>query len=459
MPTITKRGDTYRIRVSEGYDASGKQITRSMTYKPTPGMTQRQIDKAVQTQAILFEEKVKSGHFINSNIKLADFAEQWFEEYAEKQLKPKTVAQYKALYPRINDGIGHLRLDRIQPHHIIALYDELAKEGIRADTKYKSKLDFKELLKSRQLTKVKLAELAGVSVCTLDSVTKGNNISHNSAVKIAEALKMPLSKLFEPISKGALSGRTVKHHHILLSSILHTAVQWQIITANPCERVKPPKVHHKEPTTLDDEQSIDLLELLDKEDIKYRTIIKLLVLLGLRRAEVLGLKWCDVDFENNLVTIDRTIQYLSGKGTFESDTKTSSSQRTMKVPQSVITILSEYKTHQAMEILKLGDYRKNTGFIFTKADGTPIHPDTLTAWFSKFVERNNLPKVTLHSLRHTNATLLIANGTPLTTVSKRLGHASPATTAKIYAHAIRTADEIAAQEIENILTAKKKKQA
>ncbi len=186
MPTITKRGDTYRIRVSEGYDASGKQITRSMTYKPTPGMTQRQIDKAVQTQAILFEEKVKSGHFINSNIKLADFAEQWFEEYAEKQLKPKTVAQYKALYPRINDGIGHLRLDRIQPHHIIALYDELAKEGIRADTKYKSKLDFKELLKSRQLTKAKLAELAGVSVCTLDKDYESTTVGYNDIERVQD---------------------------------------------------------------------------------------------------------------------------------------------------------------------------------------------------------------------------------------------------------------------------------
>lgn len=89
--------------------------------------------------------------------------------------------------------------------------------------------------------------------------------------------------------------------------------------------------------------------------------------------------------------------------------------------------------------------------MFTRDNGLPLHPDTISGWFHKFVMKNNLPDVTIHSLRHTNASLLIANGINLTTVSKRLGHANTATTTKIYAHAIRSADEIAADTLDDIL--------
>ena len=241
--------------------------------------------------------------------------------------------------------------------------------------------------------------------------------------------------------------------------MLSTAVQWQIIVSNPCDRVKPPKIRQTEPKALDDVQAVELLELLESEDIQYRTMIQLLIMLGLRREELLGLKWGDIDFDNSLIAIGRSIQYLPDRGIYESDTKTSSSQRVIKAPELVISALKEYRAYQSEMRLKLGDYRKDTGFIFTKSDGTPMHPDSLTAWFKKFISKNNLPDVTLHSLRHTNATLQIANGVPVTTVAKRLGHANAATTTKIYAHAIRSADEAAAQAIENILTPSKKKQA
>ena len=91
MATIQKRGDSYSIRVSCGYDSKGKQVIQSMTWKPEPKMTAKQIEKELNRQATLFEEKVKTGQFINSNIKFAEFAKKWFCEYAEKQLKPKTT--------------------------------------------------------------------------------------------------------------------------------------------------------------------------------------------------------------------------------------------------------------------------------------------------------------------------------------------------------------------------------
>lgn len=454
MATIEKRKNSYRITVSTGYDINGKQHRETMTWKPADGMTKKQIEKELNRQATLFEEKVKTGQFINSNIKFAEFAEKWFCDYAEKQLKPKTVAQYKSLLPRINDGIGHIRLDRLQPQHIIALYDELAKDGIRADTRYKCKLDLKAELKQRKMTQKQLAELAEISIKTVEAVVRGDNISYNTAVKISEQLKKPISKVFDKITKGTLSTHTIRHHHVLLSSILSTAVQWQIIISNPCDRVKPPKVKQEVPNTLDDKQSIQLLEYLDTVDTQHRVMIQLLIYLGLRREELLGLKWDDIDFDNNLVSINRSIQYLPDRGIYESDTKTTSSHRVMKMPELATVALKEQKKYQNEVRLSVGDKFKYNGYVFSNMNGAPVLPDSLTAWFRNFIKKTDLPYVTIHSLRHTNATLSIANGMPLTTVAHRLGHANAGTTTKIYAHAIKSADEAAAEQINDLFARK-----
>ena len=102
----------------------------------------------------------------------------------------------------------------------------------------------------------------------------------------------------------------------------------------------------------------------------------------------------------------------------------------------------------------------NTGFIFTNNTGKPLHPDTVSSWFSDFIKAHKeLPPISLHSLRHTNATLQIAGGVPLTTVAKRLGHADTVTTSRIYAHAIKSADEAAAETLEDILSPDKNRTA
>ncbi len=454
MATITNRGNTFRITVSSGYDLHGKQLRKSMTWKPEEGMTKRQIEKEVQRQAVLFEEQVKNGLYVDCNIKFAEFADKWLKEYAEKQLKPKTVAQYRALLPRLNDGIGHLKISKLQPYHIMALYDELSREGIRADTKYKCTLDIKAELKQQKTTQKSLSERAGISIHTIESLARGNNVTKQTAEKIAKAMNNKFADMFKPVGDNKLSTQTIRHHHILLSSILSTAVQWQVIIYNPCERVKPPKVQQSDPRTLDDMEAMTLLDRLEQEDTQHRTMIQVLMFLGVRREELLGFKWSDIDFENGVISVERSIQYLPDKGLYESDTKTSSSHRVIKMSELVISALKKQRAAQREKRLQLGDRYTDCGYVFTKDDGTPIHPDSLTNWFKKFIRKNTLPDVTLHSLRHTNATLQIANGVPITTVAKRLGHANAGTTTKIYAHAIKTADEAAAEKINDIFSRK-----
>ena len=452
MATIQKRGSSYKIVVSCGYDLNGKQLRRTMTWTPPEGMTKRQTDKELNRQATLFEEKCRTGQVLDGSIKFADFAEKWFKDYAEKQLRPTTVARYRLLMPRINAAIGHIRLDKLQPHHLMEFYDNLSEAGVREDARYHSTIDFKSLLKKRNIAKRDFAKQAGVSVYVLDSVTRGDNISATSANKILAALQLPLEKVFSPAAgKNRLSVSTVLHHHRLISSMLSAAVKWQVIFSNPCGRVALPKNKRQEAAYLDEEQTARLLTALNQESTQYQVIVKLLLYTGMRRGELCGLEWKDIDFERALIFIRRSSLYLAGKGVFEDETKNETSERCMKVSADVITMLRSWRAEQSRERLRLGDQWQDTDRLFTSWNGAPIRPDVISSWFHKFVNKNELPPIHIHSLRHTNATLLIAAGTNLQTVAKRLGHANTTTTSKIYAHAIKSADEAAAETLQDIL--------
>ena len=125
------------------------------------------------------------------------------------------------------------------------------------------------------------------------------------------------------------------------------------------------------------------------------------------------------------------------------ETKNNSSIRPVKVPDYVIQLLKKYRLQQKEQRLKLGDQRQDSGRILVQWNGVPIHPSTVTNWFHKFICNSDLPDIHLHSMRHTNITLQIAGGIPITTVAARAGHANSNTTSKIYAHAIKSADEAA----------------
>ena len=210
---------------------------------------------------------------------------------------------------------------------------------------------------------------------------------------------MPLDCVFKPSDRNnkPLSDTTILHHHRLISSILTSAVQWQVILSNPCDRVKPPRVERKEAHYLDDEQTAHMFSCLKKEPYQYQAMITVLVYTGMRRGELFGLKWNDIDFKNKLINIQRTRLYLPGTGSFEDSTKTYSSKRIIKTPDAAIDALKLYRSQKEFDKIKLGSKWKDTEYIFTAWDGAPLHPDTLSGWFHSFVKRCNLPDVCIHS--------------------------------------------------------------
>ena len=231
-----------------------------------------------------------------------------------------------------------------------------------------------------------------------------------------------------------LSSNTVRSYHRIISSCLGKAVKWGYIPYNPAVNAELPKMPKHEAAYLDEAEARELLTLLHNEPIKYRAMITFDLLSGLRRGELLGLRWRDVDFENQTITIVNTLNYAPGAGVYVDTPKNATSARPLKLSPTAFSMLLEYKRWQ--------DDQRDA---FTGDDGAPVFPDSLTKWFSAFVKRSGLPDVHVHSLRHTYASLMIADGTPLVVISRRLGHAQVSTTANIYSHVIASADEKAAQ--------------
>ena len=455
MVTIEKRGNnSYRLIVSCGYDSNNKKILKRKTITLPSTMTEREIERELTIEGDKFEKEVQRGTYLDGNITLNEFAEKWLKDYAETNLKPLTLARYKVLLGRILIALGHKKLDSIQPTHLMEFYRNLGETGIRLDYVYTLKENIINTIPDFE----KKVSSSKVSSRTIKDIIKGKGTNIYAAEKICKILKKPVHKIFDVADKNkTLSSLTIRHHHRVLSAMLTTAVQWQLIMSNPCERVKPPKVERKEAHYYSIDETERLLELLENESIKYRTMIHIVIFCGLRLGEVTNLEWTDVDFEEKTITISKQLQYLPEFGTYELEsTKTESGNRTISIDSTLADLLREYKAWQDEEKIKLGDKWINSNKLFTQDNGTPIFPYSPSHWFNRFIKRNNLPPLTFHQLRHTNASLLIGQGVDVATVSRRLGHADKTITLKIYAHAIKEHDREAADALGNLLNKKKK---
>jgi integrase len=245
---------------------------------------------------------------------------------------------------------------------------------------------------------------------------------------------------------GKLSPTTIRIYHRLVSSILGKAVKWGNIQFNPALNAELPKMKKTEAAYLDEADARRCIELLHGEPIKYRAAITFDLLSGLRRGEVLGLRWQDVSFDDETIRISQTLQYIPKQGLVVDDTKNETSARPVKLSRSAFLLLKEYKAWQDEQKENCGAYWKNKrGFVFTHEDGAVINPDNLTRWFTEFARDNGFDGIHVHSLRHSYASLMIADGTPIVVVSKRLGHSNVGTTANIYSHMIQSAEEKAAK--------------
>lgn len=449
MATIEKRGKAYRITVSAGLDLDGKQIRHRMTWTPDPKLTPRQVEKELTRQAVHFEEQVKNGgSSIDSSIRFADFAAKYMEEYGKQNLKPTTLDNYTRNLERINQAMGHIRLRDLKPLHIQAFLNNLQEEGIRTHKTAKGRPALARWVKGTGQSLTELGREAKISRQTLTAALHGDTVAYASAAKIAELAGMEVPELFEVQDDvRPLAPATIHAYHRTLSSVLDRAVVWRIIPSNPAERAALPSLAGRRAKYLDEPDAKRMLELLQAEPYPWRALIIFDLLSGLRRAELLGLRWEDLDPDGQTLRIVRTSNYTPGKGVYLSTPKTEGSERVLKISKTAVLILLEYRRWQNSRREQLGDAWEGDPAddrIFTNDTGKPVFPTSPTAWMRDFARRTGLPASTIHSLRHTYASLLISDGTPLVVVAGNLGHAQTSTTANIYAHVIASAEAKAA---------------
>ena len=397
-PRPNKNGEiSFRIKAFAGYDASGKQRVRSMTWKPDAGMTARQAEREVIIQAAQFEKKVSleldDGTCLRS-VTFEELANEWIALMEKtEELKPSTIVMLKGCRSRTYAAIG---------------------QNLVTDINY------------RQIQKFILS-------LSEDGVNMQNG-------------------------KG-LSVKSQQHYINFISDVMRYAMKCGLITQNPCTGITTVKTPTKErrPYTLEEEVAL-LDRLTEKAPLKYQVIFRFLIYCGLRRGEVLGLEWKDIDFESGVCTIQRTSQYRGlGVGTYTSTPKTKSSCRSLKLPDELLTILKRYKFEQNNTIVQLGELWHPTDRLFTQWNGLVMHPTCPFNWLQRFCERENLPFRGLHSFRHAFATEMITSGQiDIKTVSAILGHSEVSTTLDIYTHEVQSASAKAMDFVTKVIDEKRR---
>lgn len=388
-PRRNKAGEviSYQIRVFRGRSADGTRLKDYlMTWKPTPGMTKRQIEKELDRQATLFEEACKQGR--------VSVEKPTFEKYSAYVLsikessgtKAKTLKSYRDLLKRINPEIGPVKLQDLRPEHLNQLYAKLAEPGQNKKT------------------------------------------------------------------GAGLSPKSILEHHRVISAILAQAVKEGILTINTAQRATPPKMQKREVKTLEVEEIQAVLEALKSEPLKWRVCVELMIATGARRGEILGLRWEYVDWQENRLFLCENRVYTPETGAISTTLKTGES-RHVSVSTSVMKLLKRWRVEQASTFLKLGVVP--SGYVLTAEDGGPMHPDSPTDWLAKFAKRHDLPPLHPHLFRHAQASLLIAQGVDVLTISKRLGHSRTSTTLDIYGHALAKSDKRACEVLDGLIYQKK----
>ena len=236
-----------------------------------------------------------------------------------------------------------------------------------------------------------------------------------------------------------LSSNTMRRHHDLLASSLRTAVRQDMLLSNPVDRVEPPKSRLYEADFYDSQNLKRLYMLIGGHWLEL--VVRLAGSLGLRREEICGLKWESVDFERRLIHI-KEARTAYGATIVQKETKNRSSIRMLYMPEEIYRLMWREKMRQQAESALREDEYNPGHHVVLDRNGVPYSPNALSLAFTRYIKRNNLPRVTLHGLRHSFATVASNQGVSLFDIGKALGHSTPATTGRIYTHLVdRTHEE------------------
>ena len=321
---------------------------------------------------------------------VAKFLEDWLEHTLKARAKPRSFESFTTIVNKhIVPALGRTRLDKLTPQQVQALLEKKRKP-------YETK-----------------------------------------------------TKSGKTVEKNGLSPQSIASIRTVLRSALSQAVKWGMIGRNVAMLIDPPRIPRPQAHAIELDGARKLLEVARGN--RFEAIFVLALTLGLRRGEILGLRWSDVDFEKSAVRVNQALQRVGGRLQV-TEVKTQRSRRVVAIPESVVRALKTRRAQQAQDRLLAGPEWKDSDLAFTNPTGGPLEPITLHRDFKRLLQTAELStKTRFHDLRHTAASLLLAEGVHLRMIMELLGHSSISLTANTYAHVMPAAMRDVADRMESIL--------
>lgn len=386
MASIRKRGEnSYLLVVSRGYDYQGNRLKPAQkTVHPPLGLTAKQIQKWLNEQSVLYEQEVKHTPGLPVDRNI-------------------TLAKYIEIWLK-----------------------QVAPKKLAASTLTRDMQDVRRILPA--LGRYKLVDLNKEILREFyDAMRQEKN--ENTGNLLAES--------------------TVEGIHSCLSGILSDAVEAGYLTHNPAWRAYKKKGVAKERPVADEETVRRLIEALEGQSMKYEVYYKLILATGMRRGEACGLRWSDIDWRQRALHIRRNVVKLSRQPIIVKEPKTRAGTRVVYLSPEMCRLLRAWEKECVWEMAQQEEGElTQEDYLFRQSNGDPMVPSTFTFRFKKILRESGLPDdLNVHSLRHTNASMLIAQGVDVRTVAGLLGHAQPSTTLDIYSHAFDKNKRLAGQKL------------
>ncbi|MEH7223904.1 tyrosine-type recombinase/integrase [Bacillus sp. JJ1566] len=396
MASIQKRGENSWLMVVEaGYNAKGKRIRRTKTIRIEDKAllkTKKKLQDHLELILAKFQMEVEAGEYITpEKMLLKDFIEVWESKYAQENLSEQTLDVY----------LTYIK------NHITPYFGHMR----------------------------------------IDQIKPIHIVNFLAQIQRKDG------------REGPVSAGTKQYIHRVLRNIFERAVKWQFVKSNPVDSVEKPQNNDddEEKDVYDANEVEVLLASVQDRSPHWRIFVSLALAAGLRRGELLGLEWSNVDLNEKTITIIQTItRGKSGKPIIKKP-KSKKSKRIISLPSSIVNELEDFQLYWKKEKMKMRDkwIEEEHEWLFCNEDGTHFYPTTPTTWWRRFVNSVGIRFIRLHDLRHTSATLLINQGVHAKIISKRLGHSGIRITMDTYGHALRSADEGAAEKLDDIFKRKK----
>lgn len=247
--------------------------------------------------------------------------------------------------------------------------------------------------------------------------------------------------------KTGLKAGTIKLLYTILEAALNDAIQWQRLVINVCQGVKLPRQTRREVYLLDQEQAQRFLQ--SARGNRLDCIITLALTSAMRLGEILALRWEDVDLEGRMLQVRHTVDYIKGQGWVESEPKTESGRRSIRLTHIAVDALREHRISQLEIKQKAGAAWEEQGLVFPNRNGGYFRRPRLYAIFKKLLQEAGLPDMHFHDLRHNAATILLTMGVSMKAVQEILGHGSIVTTMNIYGHVLPTTHQEAMDDMDS----------